>query len=435
VRPLHPFPARSPGARLRQAAIGMIALALCALVAGSGTATGQGRVHRSLAHSHAPFSHPPTDIANVASVIPLGNLNPGGGHVLAVNHMYLSYPVPQSNGAYAYPVYAMGVGAVVMITRDQTEGRPDPDWELFIAHGRQLTSYFIHIHVLSSRLQAYVAAVPDAAWIVAGSAGRVLLPGQLGAPPPLPVAAGEQLGVTKSYSSNWDVGVINAGVATVFEGHGPRRYPAIGDYLQLLGVAAAPPYAGQQTVNAVCFIDYLREDLRGAWSALLDSTPRGGGRAGWDVAGRLRGAWFNPALDTASPAPLFEIESAALSIIPDNHAPTTRIQIGIGAGRPLSALDPTGAYPQLRSPLVVTVNGAPGARVNPNPALVSPDTGTVCYDLAYGSFAGSRHNTILFHMVDARTVAIKLDPTPYGAPQCAVIPLAEPDATWTTYIR
>jgi hypothetical protein len=314
-------------------------------------------------------------------------------------------------------------------------GRADPDYEVYIAHSPLLTSYFIHIHVVSSRLQSYLATVPDSAWIIAGDVGRLLIPGQLGAPPPLAVVAGEQLGVTKSYSSNWDVGVINAAAQTQFEGHGPRRYPTSDDYFQLLGLAVVPPYAGQQTLNAVCFTDYLQDEIRADWSALLLSTTGSCGRPGWDLPGTLRGAWFNPAVDTASPAPLFELEWAALSIIPDNLAPSTRVQIGFGSGHPLAALDPAGSYLQLRNPFKITINTAPGARVNPDPASVGPGTGTVCYDLAYAA-VGVRYNSIRFHMNDDRTVAIKFDPTPYGAAQCNSIPLGNPDGTWTaTYVR
>ncbi len=414
----------------------LVGLGWCAVAPADAPAGQPRRAGGRLAASTAVFSHGPTDLANVAGVVPLGNLNPGGGHVLAVNHMYLSYPVPVSNGAYAYPVNAMGDGALVMVLQSHVDGGTDPDYELYISHTPQLTSYFIHIHELSSRLQSFLATVPEPAWIGLGAADRIVLLGQLGAPAPLAVAAGEHLGDTRSFSSSWDVGVIDLRQHAYFEGRGARRYPTFADYLQLLGVDVQPPLAGQQTINAACFINYLQEDLRAAWAALLTSTPPGCGRAGWDLPGRLRGAWFNPAIDAASPPPLFELESAALSIIPDNLAPTSRVQIGIASGSPFAALDPDGSFPQLRRPLVVTMNRAPGARVNPDPAQVGPHLGTVCYDLAYEGDGGQRYNSILFRMLSDRSVAIRFDPEPSVGPRCGSMALGEPDATWTTtYVR
>lgn len=419
---------------LRTAAL--VGLGLCTVRGADGLAAQQRRVGPRLTGPFPAFSHAPTDIANVAGVIPLGNLNPGGGHVLAVDHMYLNYPVPVSGGAYAYPVYVMGDGAIVGVFQSQVPGRTAPDYQLFIAHTPRLTSYFIHIHKLSQRLQDYLASAPDSAWLPLGGTDRFLLPGQLGAPAPLPVVAGEQLGVTRSYSSNWDVGVIDARRHTSFEGQGARRYPTFADYFQLMGVNAKTAFPGQQTINAVCFIDYLRSDLRAAWADLLTSTPKGCGRPGWDIPGRLRGAWFNPAIDAASPPPLFEVRSAAISIIPDNSAPTTRVQIGIASGSRFAALDPSGSYPQLRIAFKVTMDRAPGARINPDPSQVGPSSETICYDLAYAGASGPQFNSILFRMVSDRSVAIKLDPTPYAAARCSSITLGDPDATWTTtYVR
>jgi hypothetical protein len=383
----------------------------------------------------ALFTHAPTDIANAAGVVPLGNLNPGGGHVLAVDHMYIAYPYPFTGGAYAYPVYAMADGEVVMISRDQFPGRPDFDYEIFIRHNHAVTSYFDHLHGLSARIMSFIASAPASAWVEpAGSDFRVLFLGQLGAPDPLPVHAGEQVAITKSYSYGWDVGVVDARVQAHFAGHGPRRYPDFQDFLKLLAYRIHPPFAGSKARSAVCFIEYMQPALKAAWFSLLLSYPKTCGKDAWDIDGRLRGAWFNPAVDAAAVPPLFELESAALSIIPYNLSPTTHLQIGVGSGRPYAALDPAGAYPQLRNSFIIAIDPAPGARLNPDPAAVRPRTGTVCYDLAYNN-GGARYNTMLLHMRGARHVAIKYDPTPYAAPQCGSIALPEPDGSWVVYKR
>lgn len=384
----------------------------------------------------ALFTNAPTDVANTVGVIPLGNLNPGGGHVLAVDHMYITYPFPDTGGAYSYPVYAMADGEIVMLLRQQVPGRPDYDYQVFIRHNQAVTSYFDHLHGLSSRIMAHIAAAPDSSWISPdGTNFRLLFLGQLGAPDPLPVHAGEQVGITKSYSFSWDVGVVDQRVRGHFAGHGPRRYPDFRDFLKLLGYRIDPPFAGNKTINAVCFIDYMEPSLKTAWFELLLSDPKTCGRDAWDIDGRLRGAWFNPAVDAAAEPPLSDLEYSALSIIPDNLAPTTRVQIGAGSGNPYAALDPAGAYPQLRQPFIIEIDTATGARINPDPAAVRPTTGTVCYDLLYNDGGMARYNTMLFHMLDARRLAIKYDPAPHDSPQCGLIAPSEPDSAWVIYKR
>jgi hypothetical protein len=384
----------------------------------------------------ALFTHAPTDIANTTGVIPLGNLNPGGGHVLAVDHMYITYPFPHTGGAYSYPVYAMADGEVVSLLRQQVPGRPDFDYQIFIRHNDAVTSYFDHLHGLSSRIMDHIASAPDSSWISPGGANfRIMVLGELGAPDPLPVYAGEQVGITKSYSFSWDVGVVDKRVRGHFAGHGPRRYLSFHDFLQLLGYKIDPPYAGNKTINAVCFINYMEPSLKAAWFDLLLSDPKSCGKDAWDIDGRLRGAWFNPAVDTAPESVLFNLDYAALSIIPYNLAPTTRVQIGAGSGNPYAALDPTGAFPQLRNPFVIEINTAAGTRINPDPASVRPATGTVCYDLSYNDAGMSRYNTMLFRTLGPRSVAIKYDPAPHDGPQCGSLGLSEPDSSWVVYER
>lgn len=387
------------------------------------------------------FTDPPTDIANTTGVRPLGNLNPGGRHVLAVNHMYIDYPFPDTAGAHAYPVRAMADGEITSISRQQVPGRPDLDYQIFIRHADTLTMYYDHLHGLSASIMAAIAGVswfnpngPSGPDVVPGG----ILFGQMGAPAPLAVLAGEQVGITKSYSHSWDVGVIDARFQQIFAGHGPARYPDFDNLRKLLhqfGLEA--PYAGNRTENATCFLDYLTPALRSAWFALLLSTPQTCGSDAWDVRGKLRGAWFNPALDALALEGLLgvDIDSAALSIIPYNYQPLTRLQIGVGSGTPFSAFDPAGAIPQLRSPLLVDVDFTPGARINPDPATVGHAAGTVCYDVSYNDPGGTRWNTMLFRMLGGRRVAIKLDATPQLSPGCASTPLAEPDPSWIVYVR
>ena len=379
------------------------------------------------------FTHAPAAFADIAGIVPLGSLNPFDNHVLAVDHMYLGYPVPPGPPLNAYPVYVMGNGSIVLVSRERIADRPDYDYGVFISHTRAITSYVLHLHVPNANLDGILASADPASWISVGSM-QVLLLGQLGAPAPIPVGGGDFLGYTKNYSHNWDVGVIDSGVRGDFEGRGPRRYPKIQDYLDLLGIAATPPFSGQQTLNAVCFLDYLEPGLRASYELLL--TGPNCGRAGWDVAGRLRGAWFNPALDAAATPPLGQIETGALSVIPDNLAPSTHVKLAFGAGSTFSAFDPDPARPvmQLREAFRVEIDPAPGTTINPDPALVGVRTGVVCYDLPYNAPEGPRFNSVRFHLPDRRTLQIKYDPAPFLTPQCATL-TGDPDGTWAVYVR
>lgn len=161
-----------------------------ALVGGLGAHAGQEPV---------VFTSPPTDIENVAGVIPQGNTNPKGDHVLPVDHMYLEFPNPDNGGADAYPVYAMADGEIVLIQRSQDDGKAHPDYQIFIRHSKSVTSYFDHVNELSASLQDYIDAAPVDPWLMpAGPDIALLFFDQVDAPPPFPVSAGEQIGTARS---------------------------------------------------------------------------------------------------------------------------------------------------------------------------------------------------------------------------------------------
>ena len=382
-----------------------------------------------------PFKFGPTDIQNVAGVTPLGNLNPGGNHVLAVDHMYIGYPFPETAGAFSYPVYAMAGGELVMLFRTPVSGTSDQSYQIFIRHNASLTFYYDHVHVLSDRILNYLASDP-AGWVsVGGGDFQVMVFGQGGAPPPLRLSAGEEVAITKSYTSAWDVGVIDRRVRADLIGRGPRRYPGYAALFSAAGLNLVSPRLGNKITHAACFINYLPLALKAAWFALLTSDPQSCGADGWDVVGRLRGAWFNSAVDAAATPPVFDLEQAALSIIPDNNNPTARVQIGVGSGGTYSALDPAGAYPELKHPFVIQIDTL-STHVNPDPASVAVSTGTVCYDLSYNHMGGPRYETLLFHMLGSRRVAVKYDPAWQSSPQCGFMTLpSSPDASWSVYKR
>jgi hypothetical protein len=382
------------------------------------------------------FSHPPTDLALVAGIVPLGSASPASGHIRPVDHMYLRYQRPASGGADRLPVYAMAAGRLVMATRTRSDEIPDTDYALWIQHDEGVTVELQHLHQLATALRRHLARAPAGAWIEVRDGFEAMFLGQLGAPAPLRVRAGQTVGWTKSWSHAWDVGVSDPRVEAALEAEGPLRYPGLVDLAAAVGVELErPPFPGHPTRNAACFLDYLAPALRAAWTQKLLSTPKSCGRAGWDLAGRLRGTWFNAAVDTAQPPPVLELEWAALSIVPDALRPGTHVQIALATGHPLAALDPTGAHPQLRRAFLVAADARAAARANPNPARVSRRTGVVCYDLQYQGPGGAAYNLVLFRLASARRLLVAFDPTQRAAPGCAAAPAA-PVGGWTaTYVR
>ncbi len=403
------------------------------------------------------LSSPPTDIANVAGIIPLGNMNPRGNHVLPVDHMYIVYPATgHAPGTDSYPVYAMGPGRIYMIYRQQVDGRPDYDYQVYLDHTCSVTSRVDHLHGLSARIQDYLATT-GAQWqdmFGSGTGPWILALGQPGGPAMLDVAAGAQLGTTKNYSGSWDVGVVdkrymNGTIANMSR----TRYPMIWDYVDQLPNLTIDTsvygFVGNQYLNAACFIDYLSTSggLQVAWFDLLLSSPKGCGQAGWDTPGYLRGAWFNPAID-GTPWPAFDIEVAALSIVPYNMNPDNVVQIGWGnaaaassaANASLALLDPSQWDPpimgkdQIGEGFHVPMDTATDATVNPDPARVGVAT-TVCYDLSY--YGGTGYDYILFQLTDATHLKVKYVPGGYASSQCATLSGAFPavDGTWATYVR
>ncbi len=401
------------------------------------------------------LTSPPTEIANVAGIVPLGNMNPGGNHVLPVDHMYIRYPeTGHAPGTDSYPVYAMAAGKIYQIYRQQEYGRPDYDYEVYIDHTCSVTSRVDHLHALSARIQDYLTT-SGAQWLDmfgSGTGPWIVELGQPGGAAMLDVAAGEQLGITKNYSRSWDVGIVDKRfVNGTFANTSYTRYPMISDYLaqlpNLTGDATIYDFVGQQAMNAGCFIDYLSSEggLQASWFDLLLSSPKGCGRVGWDTPGYLRGAWFNPAID-GTPWPIFDIEVAALSIVPDNMYPDDAVQIGWGnasaASSPetssLALLDPSQWNPpitwvwQISQGFKVAMDKTPGATINPDPSVVGVGK-TVCYDLPY---SGS-YDYVLFRLTDETHLKVKYVPVGDWGSQCATVSGSFPavDDTWATYIR
>jgi hypothetical protein len=387
-----------------------------------------------------PYSAPhlltraPGDVTSANGITPLGNINPQSAHVRPNDHMHVGYPNPANGGADIFPVFAMADGRIVMITEDPVTGRSDPDIQIWIRHTPSITSYFAHQTSYSSVVQPIIDSIAPSAW-QSIDASRILVFGQHGAPPPPRVLAGQQVTSTRSYIYSWDVGVIDSCVPHPFEGEIRARYSDYFDLAAIAGLTIDPiPFPGNHTVHAQCFLDYMSDALRAQWLPKLDASPQRCGQVTWDLPGRLRGNWTNPAIDEGPPEALFDVERASISFTPDVRLPATGLQIGIGSASAYSVFDPSGSLPQLGDGFRVAIDFSPSSRINPDPAAVRPSTGTVCYDLPY-NVSSQSYNRLYVSMSDDRTIRAALDPTPRPTPPCASSPLPDPDPGWATFVR
>ena len=181
----------------------------------------------------------PLNLAEIRSIIPLGNLNPRGGHVFPTDHIYLDYGHRES-----LPVRAPASGRVFAI-----RGQTGDDFKIEVQVDRRFSYYVGHV-------------VPVEGLSVSST-----------------VESGEVIGYT-SGRSLLDLGCVDSEV--MLKGYvNPARYP-------------------DSTLHCVSPLKLYDDPLR---SLLYAKVVRGSadkdGRIDYDIAGRLVGNWFLESLSVA----------------------------------------------------------------------------------------------------------------------------------------
>jgi hypothetical protein len=381
------------------------------------------------------FVRPPADLDEVAAVVPLGNVNPApaGGHIRPVNHMYLDYVTPRNGGADLVEVDAMAAGRIVAVLQRQTDVQdvgPVDEYEVWIQHTDEVTSYYDHLHELDARLGLPDWRDPTAGWVEVGP-GRLLFLGLNGAREPVSVHPGQRLGGTRNYFTSWDIGVVDTRHVGSFLGSGVLRYPSLSEFLAQYiseGGDAPPlgpdqPFPGESFVNSTCFIDYMTPAMAAQWRAKLVGDGSCG-RPDWDRADSLLGNWYRADVTDPSFANMLAIESNAISFSPYNRDPLNKVQIGIGESFvehwPSSVPDSVraAATDRLTRQLVFTPDRTPGSQQNPDPAAVGVG-GFACYDVPAPEFGGMTHRLLVYHHIVDGVEHVELR---YGPASCAVLP-------------
>ena len=174
------------------------------------------------------FTHSPVDAPAIASVTPLGNLNPPG-HTLPTNHIYMFHGTP------GLPVTAPGTGRVQTVSRGVDDA-------VLVQAGAGVSYSLAHV---------------------------VLDPGITSG---LSLTGGQRLGVTSGVSMAVDLGVSNDAVTLFFAR--PERYIPVTIH------ADSPLKYFQEPLKSTLYAKVRRN------GADKD------GRIDFDRAGRLSGNWF-----------------------------------------------------------------------------------------------------------------------------------------------
>lgn len=407
------------------------------------------------------FVRAPADLSQVAVVIPRGNLNPPGGHIRPVKHMYLQYVRTSGGGIDSVEVSTMAGGEIVMVLQRQTVACVMPigngcalgpgatrlvdEYEIWIRHTEEVTSYFDHLHELDPGLGLPDWRDAQAGWVQVGD-NRILFLGLNGARAPVRVLLGQRVGASRNYFGAWDIGVCDTRRIGSFLGSGLLRYPSLPEFLTAFAaeggtaVALGPgqPFPGEMFVNSASFIDYMPAKLSRQWRAKLGGDGSGG-RPDWDLAGTLQGNWYRAAVTSASFANMLATEDNSVSLSPYNLDPANKVQIGIGrgffAGLP-STTDPLEIKIRERLSQGLNFSAETGTHQNSRPAAVGLSD-YACYSIPV---APGTYSLLAYHQNIAGVAHLRLkyfvEPCATLLPRIALDPAQLETMSWSgDYVR
>lgn len=371
------------------------AVAFAALVLAAPTATA-APADRRCPPGDGFFTHLPTNLADVAGIVPLGNMNPAG-HTIPTRHIYV-YPNMTTPGdvstAITVRVFAPGKAEIVAVQYHPD----DKDWSLHLKPCRDVSLYYFHVDKLAP---AIAAAVGDVA------VGGVVFPGSTSKPVSIAVTPGQHLG----YAQSFDIGLHDFRKPPQPFAN-PLRYkvdlpvllagfPALaGDPIAL---EVAPRIIPQALYNR-CPIDYFRPAPRALLTARLsdyDGAPLASGTPKChshmqDVPKTAQGNWWND-LDPVHDALMDEEHAIALANW--NVTPTVQL-FSLNENVPgfSHALLEAGAAPDdVNATFEFPVREGP-QRTNRRFAEIADDA-LYCYDLVRIHRGGPRLNTVILIQV------------------------------------
>lgn len=244
------------------------------------------------------FTAFPVPFDTLASITPLGNLNPkpGGGHVLPTDHTYWHFPDGQPGTWHLEPLVSPGDITVTLIrsSRDSDPSRSDggDDYAIHFKLCAEVEGIFGHVKTIAPKLQAVIAGKACIQnWAECAREVSVR------------VAAGERIGeVGGGVFRGVDVGLYDTRATLTFANPNRRMH--------------------DRERHAVCPFEYFDTTTRMQIDAKLPAPVRGTcGAVMQDIPGTLAGNWF---LGVVSPD-AFTKSSEQLAFSYEARAPSERV--------------------------------------------------------------------------------------------------------------
>lgn len=390
----------------------------------------------------------PVPLETVGKIEGLGHFNPGSGHIIPVNHMYVLFPEDIVGTETSVDVSVPKGGNIIMFLEYEPCGENEV-WQVYIKVNDDFVYALMYMTGLSDRITNIINSPPyNTGWIYPEEPGgypRVLFLGITGQPDSIPVDTGEKLGTFKLYGgedplTTWDWWVMDKKINRYFVNPQPDRYPSFNDFMGVLGLAQEIPY--NMDINAGRFPDYYKnKQIHNFLVSKLESTEEGNfGSNSWDIYGKLQGTWFNPEIDNLPlEDTIFRRDTAAISITPERGNETNyAIAIGNmdGTDPDLALLDDDPRErekqhnPEIEDPFEGEMNG--NNDINPDPSLIAPGR-----KVAYELNSGSHIHTLLVYMENETTCEFKIIWHFEDGQSHAIEDFNSnnPDETWITYIR
>lgn len=252
--------------------------------------------------SGTPFTVSPVRLEDIYSILPLGNVNPTGGHVFPTQHIYFHVDAGGTSTSKKTSVYSPGDVSITRISssEDLTKGRSD--WSIEFKPCSEVNAYFHHMSSVSEKIKQQFSS-PDRceSYTTGGSAFRLC-----NKEVDIRLETGEIIGTVggpEALSTALDLGVYDERTPPLAYAN-PSRYRYRPELLRI-----------------ACPLDYFDDATKDKLKSLLGY---GGqkrtiepvcGEAMQDIAGTAQGNWF------AKGTIELEHEDPHLALIHDNVDP------------------------------------------------------------------------------------------------------------------
>ncbi len=285
------------------------------------------------------FEYPPVDIGKILFIEPMGSVH--GDHVTPIDHQYYKAPdhSKQNDARIVIDVYSPADGVITEMQhmgsfRDDYDHPPMDDYRVVIQHTRTISSVFIHVDKLSSKI---ARAAPSFGKYTSAN---------------VHVKEGEVIG---SFRGSVDYNVVDEDV-------------------KLKGLVVPEHYRSEAwKIHVEDPFNYFSEPIRKKLIAkCLRTAKPEGGKIDYDIDRRLVGTWFKEGTNGYGGLDMNRYWADHLSIVYDSIDPG-HIVVSIGT------------YKGRADQFAVKTN-------SPDPSNVTIQTGMVKYELVkYDYFKGDNH--------------------------------------------